>query len=246
MRVTFFFFLLFLVFPAGAKDLPARPSRFIVDPTRMLSEERKENLTLVLERHARDHGTEVFLVIGSIPAGLSADQYAKKLGPVWSDRNKGWAVIVYRPGMIGAPGLASGGSHLELFNKEIWEKQVAFIRNLSVQHWEPAENLDFVARRMAEMISFSHRLPRIVANFKMEKRGEQKRDFSANLERLKILAIVGSGAVCFLVAFVILAIRHIRRRTRTWLFPECAYRPRLGGTHSGGSDICRAFTAPRS
>ncbi|MDB4317104.1 hypothetical protein N9911_02445, partial [Akkermansiaceae bacterium] len=66
--------------------------------------------------------------------------------------------------MIGALGLASGGPALDKLKEESWKNQISLLRNLSVQHWQPAENLDFLARRMAEMISFARRLPDLFVN----------------------------------------------------------------------------------
>ena len=238
--------LLIIIFlqllPALGQELPPRPNRFIVDPTRVFTEERNKDLARVLERHARDHGTEVFLVIDRIPTGLTPDEYAQKLGPAWSTTDR--AVIVYRPGMIGAPGLASGGPALDKLKEESWKNQISLLRNLSVQHWQPAENLDFLARRMAEMISFARRLPDLFVNQVMEERSALRKEFSANRERSKILIMIGAGASLFLIALIIFLIRRIRRNTRTWLFPKCSYHHRLGGKHAGGSDLCRSFPAP--
>ncbi len=243
MRILSVITALLLILPAAGTDLPPRPSRFIVDPTHMLSAGRTDDLTRVLERHARDHETEVFLVLDRFPSGLTPDEYARKLGPAWSSKN--WAVIIFRPGMIGAPGIATGGDGIKPLKKESWDEQVSLLRNLSIQHWDNGENLDFLARRMAEMITFANRLPDLMINRHMEKRSELKRDFFANRERKKILAIIGGGASLFLIAFLIFLIRRIRRKTRTWLFPTCRYSPRLGGKNAGGSDLCRSFPAPK-
>jgi hypothetical protein len=232
-----------LLCPLIGQELPSRPTRFIVDPTRMFDFDRTERLLNVLERHASDNGTEVFVVIDRIPAGILPDDYARMLGEAWS--GKAWAVIVYRPGMIGAPGLASGGADLERLKQENWEKQMNLLMDLSVQHWEEAENLDFLARRMAEMISFAGRLPSIASEVRANKLNEIRHDIVKIRERNKMILIVCVIVTFFILALLYIIIRGIRRRTRVWTFPEIEYHHRLGGRHAGGSDLCRSFPVPR-
>jgi hypothetical protein len=143
--------------------------------------------------------------------------------------------------MIGAPGLVSGGADLEKLKQGSGKKQVSSLMDLSVQHWEAAENLDFRARRIAEMISFARRLPTIASENRIEKISERRQDIVKSWKKSRMILMVGVIAAFFILVPLYLIIRGIRRKTRVWTFPEAEYHQRLGGRHAGGSDLCRSF-----
>ena len=237
------FWFLLLANQLLADSLPERPTRFIVDPGKYLTRERTEDLTRILERHARDNQVEVFLIIDELPRGADGLEYAAQLGEKWSTTD--WGVIIYPPGRIGAPDLATGGAGIAKLDKRAWKKEIDYIQDLAVQHWEPQEKLDFLTRRTAETIAFGRKIPDLAINDLLEKRGDARRNFFIDRERRKSLLILGIGGVLFALSIFIFMMLRIRHRTRKWHFPTYQYRTRLGAPHAGGSDLCRNFPSPR-
>ncbi|MGJ8695330.1 MAG: hypothetical protein ACSHYF_03370 [Verrucomicrobiaceae bacterium] len=239
-------FLLILIFAllgsAPGDDLPARPSRLIHDPEKFLTIQESDAITSILERHAIDNETEVFLVITPPPLGTGDEDFARALGEAWS--TKDWGVVLSYPDQIGPLVLVAGGDSLTQLRQNAWQKELAKLRNLSSQNWTPKDNMRVASFRLAEMISFAKNLPKIIHGRQIKVRQERNEEnIRTHKEHVLLRSVlIGGGVLIFLILLIPFLIW--RKRKRPHLFPEVHFHPRLGAQHSGGSDLCRRFPNP--